>query len=89
MDEVRLTATQRPGTSEPDRDADPRQLRLHIADPQLAEVEDVRGGVVLRRTEVDGVERRIGDGGRTVAGEPMELLLWTSGRRGVARVSVT
>ncbi len=31
----------------------------------------VRGGVVLRRTDVDGVERRIGDGGRTVAGEPM------------------
>jgi uncharacterized protein (TIGR03085 family) len=49
----------------------------------------VRGGVVLRRTDVDGVERRIGDGGRTVAGEPMELLLWTSGRRDVARVTVT
>jgi uncharacterized protein (TIGR03085 family) len=49
----------------------------------------VRGGVVLRRTDVDGVERRIGDGGRTASGEPMELLLWTSGRRDVARVSVT
>ena len=49
----------------------------------------VRGGVVLRRTDVDGVERRIGDGGRTVAGEPMELLLWTSGRRDVARVTVS
>ena len=49
----------------------------------------VRGGVVLRRTDVDGVERRIGDGGRTVAGEPMELLLWTSGRREVARVEVS
>jgi uncharacterized protein (TIGR03085 family) len=48
----------------------------------------VRGGVVLRRTDVDGVERRIGDGGRTVAGEPMELLLWTSGRRDVARVTL-
>jgi uncharacterized protein (TIGR03085 family) len=46
----------------------------------------VRGGVVLRRTDVDGVDRRIGDGSRTVAGEPMELLLWTSGRRDVARV---
>jgi uncharacterized protein (TIGR03085 family) len=49
----------------------------------------VRGGVVLRRTDVDGVERRIGDGGRTVAGEPMELLLWTSGRRDVARITVS
>src|SRR3954452_8376300 len=49
----------------------------------------VRGGVVLRRTDVDGVERRIGDGGRMLAGEPMELLLWTSGRCDVARVTVT
>ena len=49
----------------------------------------VRGGVVLRRTDVDGVERRVGDGGRTLAGEPMELLLWTSGRRDVARVTVS
>ena len=49
----------------------------------------VRGGVVLRRTDVDGIERRVGDGGRTVSGEPMELLLWTSGRRDVARVTVS
>jgi uncharacterized protein (TIGR03085 family) len=48
----------------------------------------VRGGVVLRRTDVEGVEKRIGAGGRAVAGEPMELLLWASGRRDVARVTV-
>jgi uncharacterized protein (TIGR03085 family) len=48
-----------------------------------------RRGVVLRRTDVDGVERRVGAAGRTVEGEPMELLLWTAGRRDVARVTVT
>ena len=47
-----------------------------------------RGGLVLRRTDVPGGERRIGDGTRTVTGEPMELLLWASGRRDVARVEV-
>jgi uncharacterized protein (TIGR03085 family) len=49
----------------------------------------VRGGVLLRRTDADGAEKRIGDGGRTLAGEPLELLLWTSGRRDVARVEVS
>jgi uncharacterized protein (TIGR03085 family) len=49
----------------------------------------VRGGVVLRRTDVDGVETRVGSGGRTVAGEPLELLLWAAGRRDVARVTVS
>jgi uncharacterized protein (TIGR03085 family) len=49
----------------------------------------VRGGVMLRRTDVDGVAKRIGAGGRTVAGEPLELLLWASGRRDVARVEVS
>ncbi|RBY79180.1 TIGR03085 family protein [Blastococcus sp. TF02-09] len=47
-----------------------------------------RRGVVLRRTDRPGVETRIGAGGRTVEGEPLELLLWASGRRDVARVSV-
>ena len=47
-----------------------------------------RGGVVLRRTDT-GTERRVGAGGTTVAGEPLELLLWLSGRREVARVEVT
>ena len=47
-----------------------------------------RGGVLLRRTDT-GAEKRIGDGKRTVEGEPMEILLWAAGRRGVARVSVS
>jgi uncharacterized protein (TIGR03085 family) len=48
----------------------------------------VRGGVLLRRSDVPGAEKRIGSAGRTVTGEPMELLLWASGRRDVARVTV-
>jgi uncharacterized protein (TIGR03085 family) len=47
-----------------------------------------RRGLVLRRTDVPRIERRLGAGGRTVAGEPMELLLWVAGRRDVARVEV-
>jgi uncharacterized protein (TIGR03085 family) len=48
-----------------------------------------RRGVVFRRSDVDGVEKQVGAGGRVVAGEPMELLLWAAGRRDVARVEVT
>jgi uncharacterized protein (TIGR03085 family) len=48
-----------------------------------------RRGVVLRRSDRPGVEARIGAGGRTVEGEPLELLLWAAGRRDIARVSVT
>jgi uncharacterized protein (TIGR03085 family) len=48
-----------------------------------------RGGLVLRRSDVPGTEKRIGAAGRTVEGEPLELLLWASGRRDVARVTVT
>ena len=48
-----------------------------------------RRGLVLRRTDAPGVERRLGNGGRTVEGEPMELLLWAAGRRDVARVEVS
>jgi hypothetical protein len=44
---------------------------------------------VLRRSDAPGAEKRFGAGGRTVEGEPMELLLWTSGRRDVARVTVS
>jgi uncharacterized protein (TIGR03083 family) len=47
-----------------------------------------RGGVVLRRTDT-GQERRVGAGGTTVAGEPLDLLLWLGGRRDVARVEVS
>ena len=48
-----------------------------------------RRGVVLRRSDVPGVERRAGAAGRLVVGEPMELLLWAAGRRDVARVTVS
>jgi uncharacterized protein (TIGR03085 family) len=48
-----------------------------------------RRGLVLRRTDITGVEKRFGAVGRTVAGEPMELLLWVAGRRDVARVAVS
>ena len=48
-----------------------------------------RRGLVLRRTDVPGDEKRFGDGGRILEGEPLELLLWSSGRRDVARVTVS
>ena len=47
-----------------------------------------RRGLVLRRADVPGVEKRLGAGGRTVTGDPLELLLWASGRRDVARVQI-
>jgi hypothetical protein len=43
---------------------------------------------VLRRTDAPGEENRFGDGGTTVEGKPMELLLWAAGRRDAARVTV-
>ena len=46
------------------------------------------GGLLLRRSDVPGVEKRIGRGSMTVEGEPMELLLWAAGRRDVAKVTV-
>jgi hypothetical protein len=48
-----------------------------------------RRGLVLRRTDIAGREKRFGAGGRTVEGEPLELLLWASGRRDHARVTVS
>jgi uncharacterized protein (TIGR03085 family) len=47
--------------------------------------------LVLRRTDVPRVEKRLGSGEvvRTVTGEPLELLLWTSGRKDVARVAIS
>ncbi|MGY2002900.1 TIGR03085 family metal-binding protein [Blastococcus sp. SYSU DS1024] len=47
-----------------------------------------RRGLVLRRSDDPGAEKRLGAGGRTVTGEPLELMLWASGRRDVARVEV-
>ena len=50
----------------------------------------VRRPLVLRRSDATGIEHRVGSGTpRTVTGEPLELLLWLSGRRGVARVEVS
>jgi uncharacterized protein (TIGR03085 family) len=48
-----------------------------------------RRGLVLRRSDVPAEERRIGAGGRTVTGEPLELLLWAAGRRDAAHVTVS
>ena len=48
-----------------------------------------RRGLVLRRSDVPGEEKRVGAGGRTVTGEPLELLLWAAGRRGVARIELS
>jgi uncharacterized protein (TIGR03085 family) len=47
--------------------------------------------LVLRRADVPGEEKRLGGGGavKTVTGEPLELLLWTSGRKDVARVAIS
>lgn len=48
-----------------------------------------RDGVVLRHSDRPEVQARVGAGGRTVEGEPLELLLWAAGRRDVARVTVS
>src|SRR3954452_10128254 len=46
--------------------------------------------LVLRRADVTGAERRVGSGREKVlTGEPLELLLWLSGRKDVARVAVS
>jgi uncharacterized protein (TIGR03085 family) len=49
------------------------------------------GSLVLRRSDVTGVEKHLGSGEpvTTVTGEPLELLLWVSGREDVARVQVS
>lgn len=48
------------------------------------------GALLFRRTDVEGREKSVGTGPpvTTVAGEPMELLFWASGRE-AARVTVT
>ena len=53
-----------------------------------AAVGRVPGALVLRRSDAPGVQRRYGSGTpeTVVEGEPLELLLWASGRREVARV---
>ena len=46
------------------------------------------GGLLLRRSDVPGMQKHVGKGETTVEGEPMELLLWAAGREAVAQVSV-
>ncbi|WP_336029633.1 TIGR03085 family metal-binding protein [Geodermatophilus sp. FMUSA9-8] len=48
------------------------------------------GGLVLQRSDVPGPGKRIRAGSdvTTVEGEPLEVLLWATGRREVARVAV-
>jgi uncharacterized protein (TIGR03085 family) len=48
------------------------------------------GGLVLQRSDVPGPGKRIRSGSdvTTVEGEPLEVLLWATGRRDVARVAV-
>jgi uncharacterized protein (TIGR03085 family) len=69
----------------PDQDA----LWRHVSWFGRAAAARERRGLRLRRTDT-GAEHVVG--GRspatTVAGEPLELLLWAGGRRGVARVTV-
>lgn len=66
----------------------PAQDQLWTAAGLFARKAAGRRGLVLRRSDVPGVEKRYGAGGRTVIGEPLELVLWASGRRDLARVSV-
>ena len=59
------------------------------------EASPIPGGLAVRRTDVpastEGSRRGLRNGTpmTTVAGEPLEVLLWISGRRDVARVEVT
>ena len=48
------------------------------------------GGLVLQRSDVPGPGKRVRSGTAvtTVEGEPLEVLLWATGRRDVARVAV-
>ena len=85
-------------------DWSPRELPVEAQDrlwssvPMLARGRKApvpAGGLVVRRTDVpagtDGAERRVRDGepATVVAGAPLEVLLWLSGRGRVARVEVT
>jgi uncharacterized protein (TIGR03085 family) len=67
----------------------PVQDQLWTAAAVFARRAAGRRGLVLRRSDAPGVEKKLGAGGRTVEGEPMELLLWVAGRRDVARVTVS
>lgn len=47
------------------------------------------GGLLLRRSDVVRVAKMFGAGKTVVEGEPLELLLWASGRTDVARVTTS
>ena len=66
----------------------PAQDQLWTAAGLFARKAAGRRGLVLRRSDVAGVEKTYGAGGRAVTGEPLELVLWASGRRDLARVTV-
>jgi uncharacterized protein (TIGR03085 family) len=70
----------------------PDQDALWRAVPFLARMAARRspGGLLVRRSDT-GEEKTIGGSSPStvVSGEPMELLLWASGRRAVARVEPT
>ena len=78
----------RPGWEPRDLSAEDRD-QIWSAATVMARRAAGRGGLVLRRSDVPGGEKRLGAGGRTVTGDPLELLLWAAGRRDVARVSVS
>jgi uncharacterized protein (TIGR03085 family) len=74
----------------------PRALPPHDQDELWGLVKGfarlVRKPLLLRRSDATEVEHRVGPAAttpRTVSGEPLELLLWLSGRRPVARVEVS
>ena len=81
----------------------PRELPADVQDrmwqavPLMArggQAPGTTGGLLVRRTDRPSgaaAERRLREGTptTTVAGEPLEVLLWASGRAGVARVAVT
>jgi uncharacterized protein (TIGR03085 family) len=67
----------------------PRAVQDALWGPAALFARRAHGGVVMRRTDVPGTQKQVGAGGRTVEGEPMELLLWAAGRRDAARVTVT
>ncbi len=67
----------------------PRKVQDQLWTAATVYARRLKGGALLRRTDVDGQEKRIGTRERTLSGEPLELLLWAAGRRDVARVAVS
>jgi uncharacterized protein (TIGR03085 family) len=69
--------------------ADQDQLWRTVATAGRLAARSHRGGLRLRRSDT-GAEKRFGRGSSptTVTGEPLELLLWTSGREDAAHVDV-